>query len=69
MIIKTRKLPATNNDGERMRATMVGNGATLTIPFPYEAEDPGFTVAAMLARAYDVPTNELTRKGEHRWEW
>jgi hypothetical protein len=51
MIIRTRKLPATQNDGERMRAT-ADNGASLTIAFPYDATDPNLTVANMLAMAF-----------------
>lgn len=51
MIIKTRKLPATSHDGERMRAT-AANGATLTVPFPYGETEPYAWVAGLLARAY-----------------
>lgn len=52
MIIKTRKLPATINEPERMRANAVDLTATLTIAFPYESNDPHQRVALMLARAY-----------------
>lgn len=53
MLIKTRKLPATSTDGERMRATSE-NGHTLTIPYPYGLESlisPNRYVAVCLARA------------------
>lgn len=51
MIIKTRKLPATTNEGERMRATAVDATATLTIAFDYSAIDPGLDVARRLNSA------------------
>lgn len=66
MIIKTRKLPATSTDGERMRAT-ADSGATLTIPFPYGAVDPGEAVATSLARAIGRATT-LRRVSDNRWE-
>jgi len=50
LIIKTRKLPATQTHGEQMRASTPG-GTTLTIPFPYGSLDPGEHVAQQLARA------------------
>lgn len=65
MIIKTRKLPATQTDGERMRAT-AENGATLTIAYPYGALDPGEVVALALARAIGRETT-CTRVGDNRW--
>ena len=51
MIIKTRKLPATQTEGERVRAN-ADNGAQLTIPFPYDSADAHRQVAWMLAKAY-----------------
>ena len=63
MMIKTRKLPATSTDGERMRAT-ADNGATLTIPYPYTLENlisPNRYVAVCLARA--MGWNEDVRHG------
>lgn len=55
MIIKTRKLPATQTDGERMRATAVDEygvaGATLTIPYDYTLVDAGLDVARRLNSA------------------
>jgi hypothetical protein len=51
LVIKTRKLPATSTEGERMRAT-ASNGATLTVPFPYGEREPHVWVAGLLARAY-----------------
>lgn len=59
MLIKTRKLPATQSEGERMRAT-ADNGATLTIPFPYGAADPHQLVADALVMAYGD-----THRAEH----
>lgn len=53
MIIKTRKLPATQTEGERMRAT-ADNGASLTLPFPYGAADPHKLVADALVMAYNT---------------
>lgn len=50
MIIKTRKLPATSTEGERMRAT-TDTGYVLTIPYPYSVSDPDDYVARMLAGA------------------
>jgi hypothetical protein len=50
MIIKTRKLPATQTDGERMRAT-ADTGATLTLPFNYGWNDPDEVVANSLVCA------------------
>lgn len=53
MIIKTRRLPATQQHGEQMRATVPDTGATLTVPFPYgvESTDPARYVASALVRA------------------
>lgn len=64
MIIKTRKLPATSTEGERMRAT-ADNGAVLTVPFPYYAADPNESVAEALARAYDWT---ISRASDRTWE-
>jgi hypothetical protein len=50
MIIKTRKLPATSHDGERMRAT-ADTGASLTLPFDYSWNDPHEVVANSLVCA------------------
>jgi hypothetical protein len=50
MIIKTRKLPATSTEGERMRAT-AANGATLTIPMDHRRVDPHLDVATRLNQA------------------
>jgi hypothetical protein len=51
MIIKTRKLPATTTEGERMRATS-DSGHVLTIPFGVQAHTtPQRDVAMMLAKA------------------
>ncbi len=50
LLIKTRKLPATQTHSEQMRASTPG-GTTLTIPFPYGSLDPGEHVAQQLARA------------------
>lgn len=50
MIIKTRKLPATSTEGERMRAT-AANGATLTVPMDYRLSNPNLDVARKLNRA------------------
>lgn len=51
MIIKTRKLPPTQTEGARMRAT-ADNGATLTLPYPQGAADPHQLVAEALVMAY-----------------
>lgn len=37
--ITTRKLPATDTSGERIKAT-AGTGESLTIPFPYQLDAP-----------------------------
>ena len=50
MIIKTRKLPATSTEGERMRAT-AANGAVLTVPVDYRRVDPHLDVARRLNSA------------------
>lgn len=74
MLIKTRKLPATNNDGERMRAT-ADNGATLTIPYPYRATtSPNTRVAQALALALgagvdSVGSNVRYIPGTLNYEW
>lgn len=52
MNIKTRKLPATTQEGERMRASATNVTATLTIAFPYASNDPHRQAAFMLAKAY-----------------
>jgi hypothetical protein len=69
MIIRTRKLPATTRDGERMRAT-AEKGASLTIPFPYGDVDPSQRVAYALARGvFGIDEyNQIVRVGENRWE-
>lgn len=62
MIIKTRKLPATQTEGERMRAT-ADNGATLTIPFPYGLANlisPYRYVANRLAMALEFTPDDVT---------
>ncbi|MFE6222993.1 hypothetical protein [Streptomyces sp. NPDC057854] len=51
MTIKTRKLPATSREGERMRATDADTGAVLTIPYPHDVADPYAHVAQLLANA------------------
>lgn len=50
MIIKTRKLPATSTEGERMRAT-ADTGATLTLPYDYAWNEPDEVVANSLVCA------------------
>lgn len=54
MIIRTRKLPATSSDGERMRATDIDRMYTLTIPFKYGVADPHRDVAQRLANAMNA---------------
>lgn len=66
MIIKTRKLPATQNDSERMRATS-SKGHILTVPFPYSATDPDESVANALALALGKG-DTLARRDTHTWE-
>lgn len=68
MIIKTRKLPPTQNDSARMRATS-DTGASLTIPYPHGADDPGEHVALALARAvFPNAAYSVERRGDNRWE-
>jgi hypothetical protein len=67
MIIKTRKLPATQHDGERMRATVEGWSATLTIAFPYSSNDPDETVALALMRAVLNSPYSVERLSTHTW--
>lgn len=50
MIIKTRKLAATQTEGERVRAT-AESGATLTIAMDYRRVDPHLDVARRLNAA------------------
>jgi hypothetical protein len=67
MIIKTRKLPATQTDGERMRAT-ADTGASLTLPMEYSWNDPSERVAKALARAMCNRPHYVIRLGDNRWE-
>lgn len=66
MIIRTRKLPATNTEGERMRATS-DSGVTITIPFPFASPNPAEVVARCLARAIGWETT-LKHVRDNRWE-
>lgn len=68
MIIKARKLPPTQNDSARMRAT-AENGATLTIPYPHDVEDPYEHVVVALAKALhnNAPFSVSYRDGL-RWD-
>lgn len=65
MLVKTRKLPPTQTEGARMRATC--DAGTLTIPYPQHAVDPGRVVALMLARAFGFDDAEhITGSGNYR---
>ncbi len=78
MLIKTRKLPATSTDGERMRAT-AENGATLTVPFPYRdyssgLMSPNTRVAQALALALGAGVDSVWDNVKHipgslNYEW
>ena len=68
MMIKARKLPATQTEGERMRAT-ADSGATLTIPFSRKSDDPYRQVAWMLARALGQTDVERTKGQNYRTVW
>jgi hypothetical protein len=67
MIIKTRKLPATQNDGERMRAT-ASTGAQLTLPFDYSWNDPAEVVANSLVCALYPAGWLAVRVSDNRFE-
>lgn len=76
MLIKTRKLPATSTQGERMRAT-AENGATLTIPFKYRTGNlmsPNTRVAQALALALGAGVDSVWDNVKHvpgtlNYEW
>ncbi len=76
MLIKTRKLPATSTDGERMRAT-AENGATITIPVRYSDSflySPNRTVAYALALALGAGYDDIIHNVKHvpgslNYEW
>lgn len=52
MIIKTRKLPPTQTEPARMRASAQHTTAVLTVSYPHGVTDPHQYVATLLAKAF-----------------
>lgn len=50
--IRTRKLPATDTQGARIKAWTTDNSHTMTLPYPYESTEPHALVALTLALKY-----------------
>ena len=60
--IRTRYSGPTDTRGSRM--TAYGNGRQLTIPYPYESNDPHLCVAAALLAAMGVTEFEVLSRRE-----